>query len=50
MYNKNIDELMDYIMQPQAESKKNKKKAKKRKVAEEAEEGDVSKAKAGTAS
>jgi len=38
---------MDYIMQPQAESKKNKKKAKKRKVAEEAEEGgDVSKSKA----
>ena len=45
MYNKNIDELMDYIMQPQAESKKNKKKAKKRKVAEEAEE-EISKTKA----
>ena len=46
MYNKNIDDLMDYIMQPQnqGESKKNKKKAKKRKnEAEEAQtvaEGD----------
>ena len=45
MYNKNIDDLMDYIMQPQSqgEGKKNKKKAKKRKEVEEAQtaaEGD----------
>ena len=39
MYNKNIDDLMDYIMQPQQEgSKKNKKKAKKRKGANDEEE------------
>ena len=28
MYNKNIDDLMDYIMQPQQDGKKNKKKTK----------------------
>ena len=38
VYNKNIDDLMDYIMQPQNESKKNKKKAKKRKTDEVEEE------------
>ena len=42
----NIDDLMDYILQPQPEGKKNKKKQKKRKGAgEEAEEeAKVSKA------
>ena len=31
IYTKNLEDLMDYIMQPENETKKNKKKAKKRK-------------------
>ena len=40
IYSKNLDELMEYIMQPENENKKNRKKGKKNKHKQEGAEGE----------